>query len=79
MVGEFDDQDAVLGRQAHQHQQAHLSVDIQGEPPQLQPDQCPHQGNRHGEQDDQRVDKAFVERRQQQIHHHHPEAEQHPG
>jgi hypothetical protein len=32
LIGEFDDQYAVFGRQAHQHDQADLTVEIQGAP-----------------------------------------------
>ena len=79
LIGEFHDQDAVLGSEAHQNQKTHLAVDIQRQTTQLQADQGTHQRDRHRQQDDQWIDETLVETGQQQIDHHHPEAEQDPG
>ena len=79
LIGEFHDQDAILGCQAHQNEQTHLGIDIQRETPQLQADQGTEQGHGHGEQDDQWVEETFVKPCQQQIHNREAQGKQHPG
>ena len=45
----------------------------------MKADQRTHQRHWHRQQDDQRVDKTFIETCEQQVHHHDAEAEQQPG
>ena len=67
LLGELDDQDRVLRRQADQHHQADLAVDVVGEAAQpLRAERAEH-GQRHAEQDDERQHEALVLRRQRQV------------
>ena len=65
--GELDDQDAVLGGERHQHHQADLGIDVEGEA------QPPHEGDgaQHADGDRQqhrqRDVPALVERHQEEI------------
>ena len=66
LVGELDDQDAVLGDQAHQRDEADLREHVQRAARQLQRRQRADHGQRHRQQDDEGVDEALELRRQHQ-------------
>ncbi len=67
LVGELDDQDAVLGDQADQHDQADLAVDVERAAGELERQQRAGHRQRHGEHDDERIDEALELRREHQI------------
>jgi DNA-binding transcriptional regulator YhcF (GntR family) len=75
LVGEFDDQDAVLGHDPHQQHQPDLAVDVQAAPGQHQRKDRAGQAQRHGGHHDDRRDEAFELRRQHQEHDEEREAE----
>ena len=68
LVGELDDQDAVLADQPHQRDQADLGVDVErrAADPEADEDQRAGDRHRHRDQDDQRIAEAFEQRRQRQ-------------
>ena len=67
LVGELDDQDAILGDQPDQHHQTNLAVHVQRAASQKQRQQRPGHRQRYGQHDDQRCDEALELRRQHQI------------
>ena len=67
LARELDDQDGVLRRQADQHDETHLAVDVIGEPARPLGGQRAEDGERHPEQDDERQDEALVLGRQRQV------------
>ena len=69
LIGEFDDQDAVLRRQPHQHHDADLTEQIERTARHPQPQQRAQHAQRHRQHDHQRVDEALELRGQHQIHH----------
>ena len=75
LVGELDDQNAVLRREAHQHDEADLRVDVERVAGQPDAQQSAADGGRHAQHDDEGVDPAFELRRQHQEHHQDAEAE----
>ncbi|MDC4225014.1 MAG: hypothetical protein MPW15_12500 [Candidatus Manganitrophus sp.] len=67
LVGELDDQDAVLGDQPDQHHQPDLAVDVEraaGEPERQE--RAGHR-QRHGEHDDERIDEALELRGEHEV------------
>ena len=67
LLGEFDDQDRVLGGEADQHDQPDLAVDVVGKSAQpLRPERPEHR-QRHAEQHDEGQHQALVLRRQRQV------------
>ena len=68
LLGELDDQDRVLGREADQHDEADLAEDVVGEPAQQLRAQAAEDGQGHAEQDDERQHPALVLRGQHQVH-----------
>ena len=70
-LGELDDQDRVLGRQADQGDQADLPVHVEVEAGQQDRDQRAEHAERRREQHCERHRPALVQRRQEQEHHHH--------
>ncbi|MDT4848261.1 hypothetical protein FQZ97_823480 [compost metagenome] len=75
LVGELDDEDAVLGDQADEGDHPHLGVDIQGAAEEGQCEQRAGHGQRHAEEDDQRVDEALELRGQHQVDEHQGQGE----
>ena len=67
-LGELDNQDRVLRRQADQHDDADLRVDVVVEAPQRQPGERPEHRNRHGQQDGERQRPALVKGCENQEH-----------
>ena len=67
LIGEFDDQDAVLGDQAHQRDEPDLAVDRQRAATQPQRQQRAGHGQRHRQHDDEGIAPAFELRRQHQV------------
>ena len=67
LVGELDDQDAVLGDQADQGDEADLAIDVEraAAPPQRQ--QRAGDRQRHGQHDDERIGEALELRREHEI------------
>jgi len=47
LIGKFDDEDAVLGRQADQHDEPDLAVDVQRLPAPPETEQRAGHGQRH--------------------------------
>ena len=78
MVGECDHQDSVFRDQADQGDQADLGVDVERGVAQPQRHQRATDGQRHRDQDHQRIAQALELRRQDQENHHQREAERHP-
>ena len=75
LLGELDDQNAVLGRQADQHDQADLAVDVVDQAAQpLRTERAEH-GERHRQQDDERQHEALVLSGQRQVDEQQAEAE----
>ncbi len=68
LVGEFDNQDAVLGYQPDQRHQPHLAVDVERPAGQIQPEKAARDGQRHREHDGQRIDEALELRRQHEVY-----------
>ena len=67
MIGEFHDEDAVLGNQAHQRDQPDLGINVQGGHAEEGEDHGSRQRQRHrAEQDDERIAEALELRRQHQ-------------
>eukprot|EP01136_Pigoraptor_vietnamica_P036003 Opistho-1_new@9345 len=75
LVGEFDQQDAVLGDQSYQCDQADLGVDVECAKPEIERHDGAEDRQRHRHHDDERVAEAFELRRQDQVDHHDREAE----
>ncbi|MCY1544179.1 hypothetical protein D9M68_800400 [compost metagenome] len=75
LVGELDDEDAVLGDQPDQRDHAHLGVDVQGAAEEGQGQQRASHGQGHAEEDDQRIDEAFELRGQHQVDEHQGQGE----
>ena len=59
LVGELDDEDAVLCHQADQQDDADLAVDVERQTGQRHRVDCAGDGERHRQHDHQRVDEAF--------------------
>ena len=51
LLGEFDDQDAVLGREADQHDHADLAVKVEGQPAEQDEQERAEHADRHRKQD----------------------------
>ncbi len=68
LIGEFDDQNAVLGRDTDQHDDTDLTIDVQRVVEDIEPHQGAGHGERHGQHDDEGVDEALELRRQHQEH-----------
>ena len=68
LLGELDDQDRVLRRQADQHDQPDLAEHVVREPAQQLRAQRAEHRQRHAQQNDERQHPALVLRRQHQIH-----------
>ena len=68
LLGELDDQDGVLAREADQHHEADLAEDVVDEPAQPCGQQRAQDRERHREQDDERQREALVLRREHQEH-----------
>src|SRR5271170_2627070 len=68
LVGDFDDQNAVLADQTDQRHQAHLSVDIQGGTVDAERNEYQRAGNRQGHRNEnhQGVAETFEQRRERQ-------------
>ena len=67
LVGELHQQDAVLGDQADQRDQADLRVDVERAQAEIERNDGAENRQRHRHHDDQRVAEAFELRRQHQI------------
>src|SRR6185436_8613296 len=67
LIGELDDQYAVLGGQADQHDDADLAVEIEGLAHQGEADDAAANGERDGGDDHRRVDEAFELGGEQQV------------
>jgi hypothetical protein len=59
LLGEFDDQDRVLGGKRDEHDQADLGQDVVVHPPQVHARHRGQQRHRHDQDDRQRQDQAF--------------------
>ena len=70
LLGELDDQDRVLGREADEHDEADLAEDVVGEPAQQLGAQPAEDRERHAQQDDEGQDPALVLRGEHQIDEH---------
>ena len=68
LVGEFHDQNAVLGHQADQHDQPDLRIDVERYAGQKKRKDRRRQRERHGQQHHQRARQAFELRHQHQEH-----------
>ena len=79
LLGELDDQDGVLGRQADQHHQADLREDVVVQLRQPDADDGGEQAHRHDQDDRQRQRPALVLRRQHQEDEHHGQREDELG
>src|SRR6056297_463764 len=77
LVGELDNQDAVLGHHPDQRYQTHLGVDVHGG--EAEDDERHGSGNRHGHrhQNDERIPPAFELGCQHQVNHQQREEEGH--
>ncbi len=75
LVGERHHQDAVLGDQADQGDEADLGVDVQRGEAEIQRQQRAAHRKRHRDHDHQRIAEALVLRRQHQEDHHQRHAE----
>ena len=69
LVGELHHQDAVLGDQSHQGDQADLRVDVERRQTEIQEDHRAEHRERHRHHDDERIAEALELRRQHQIDH----------
>jgi hypothetical protein len=67
LVGELDDQDAVLGGEADQHDDSDLAVEVERLAHQREPDDSARHRERHGGDDHRRVDEALELGGEQQI------------
>jgi hypothetical protein len=67
LIGELDDQDAVLGDEPDQRNQSHLAVDVERSSGEPERDQRTGHRQRHRQHDDERIDEAFELRRQHKI------------
>ena len=65
-LGEFDDEDGVLGRQADEHDQADLGIDVVLEAPEQKSGKGPGHGDGCAEKDRERQRPAFILGRQDQ-------------
>jgi len=74
-TGEFDDQNGVLRRQADEHYQPDLCIDIVFQPQQPQAGKRAHHGNGRAKQDAERQAPAFILSGQDQEHHQQGKAE----
>ena len=68
LVGELHDQDAVLGRQPDQHDDADLAEEVERAAGDAQAEQRAEHAQRHGQHDHQRMDEALELRGQHQVH-----------
>ena len=73
LLGEFDDQDRVLGGKADQHDESHLRENVVLLPAQQHADDRRHQAHRNDQDDGERQREAFELRRQHEEHEHHRE------
>ncbi len=67
LVGELDDQDAVLGDEAHQRDEADLAVDVERAARELEGEERPRHRQRHREHDHEGIDEALELRREHQV------------
>ena len=79
LLGELDDQDRVLRREADQQHQPDLAEHVVVEAAQQLRGQRAEHRQRHAEQDDQRQDERLVLRRQHQVDEQQAEAEDQAG
>ncbi|KIU01443.1 hypothetical protein QU38_01600, partial [Staphylococcus aureus] len=68
LAREFDDQDGVLGRQAHQHDQADLGEHVVVPLRQPDPEHRGQEPHRHDHDDRERQRQALIERGEHQEH-----------
>jgi hypothetical protein len=67
LIGELHHQDAVLGDEADQRDQADLRVDVERRQTEIERYQRAEDRHRHGQHDDQRIAKAFELRGKHQV------------
>ena len=72
-------QNGRFGEQADQHDQPRLHIDIVFKPPQLREDETAGQTERHGEDDGERDEEAFVKCAENQINEEDADDEDHRG
>ena len=75
-LGEFDDQDAVLGGKPDDGDDADGEIDVVRQAAQHRGDDRAEHAERHGQQHRERDGPAFVERREHQEHQQHRQREQ---